>query len=195
MQGPHRGVKRVVAALGGVLGSSWLLLPVYLALASTILYRTPESVPTHHRKEEWVAYGSDIRTAESFRTNLTRIVELAREREETLVLMTFAWYVPDDYTKQRFHDGQLPYTPAEKTHPIEIWGSPENVVAGIRAHNAVVREVAAAHPDLPFVDQEQRIPRDGAYFGDICHFSERGLEAFVEGIAPIARDARRRAAP
>lgn len=43
MQGPHRGVKRVVAALGAVLGSSWLLLPVYLALASTILYRSPES--------------------------------------------------------------------------------------------------------------------------------------------------------
>jgi CDP-glycerol glycerophosphotransferase (TagB/SpsB family) len=94
--------------------------------------------------------------------------------------MTFAYYVAWDYSPALFASKELDYTLHDK--PIELWGTPGNVVAAITAHNAVIRELAASRDGVTFVDQEQLIPKRGAYFNDICHFTHLGTEAFVANL-------------
>jgi hypothetical protein len=137
-------------------------------------------VPTHQPRPEWLSYGADIKTSASFRGNIQKIVAIARERSEPLVLVTFAYHVPSDYTQERFLAKNLDYTLHDK--PVEMWGLPTNVVGGILAHNRVTREVAQASPGVTLVDEEALLPKSGAYFNDICHFTYLGTEAFVRNL-------------
>ena len=103
-------------------------------------------VPIERPRPEWVVHGREVRTRVPFRRNLEAIVGLARERGERVVLTTYAHYIPADYSHEKFvareHDYVL------YTAPIELWGDVENIRAGLAAHNGVVRELAAANPDL-----------------------------------------------
>ena len=114
---------------------------------------------------------------------LEAILELADTSGTPILLMTFAYHVPKDYTFQRFVDGKLDYDPLDYATdlPIELWGIPENVVAGLRAHNEVIREVAASYNKVILVDQE-RLLREGPLFIDICHLSVEGRTRFLDNI-------------
>lgn len=135
-------------------------------------------------QEEWLEYGHDIKTKASFEENLTNIIEIAKSRNESVLLMTFAYYVPGDYSEAKFRNRSLDYgfDDSLHPHPIELWGKPENVVAGISAHNAVIEEVAERYTNVTFIDQNRLIPKSGQYFNDICHFTYEGCEAFVDNI-------------
>ncbi len=157
-----------------------------LRLAAAERFGRVELVPTHQPRPEWLAFGAEVKTAAPFRANLEAIAELARRRGDPLLVMTFASYIPENYSEEAFREGRLDYTPTEHTHPIEIWGRPAHIAAGLRVHNAAIREVVAGAPDLLFVDQEREIPAEGAYFGDVCHLSEAGVERFVANLLPVA---------
>ncbi len=141
------------------------------------------SVPKHWPKPSWVEYGRSIKSAKSFEDNLKKILAIAASKREKVLLMTFAYYVPADYTKEKFDDKKLDYT----IHgaPIEKWGKPENVVAGISAHNQVIRAVAKDYKNTYFVDQNELMPKRGDYFNDICHFTYKGSEKFVDNIFDV----------
>ncbi|MFC1609863.1 hypothetical protein ACFL6C_02805, partial [Myxococcota bacterium] len=100
-------------------------------------------VPFHSTRKDWLANGDDHTTMRSFHKNLSQILKLARERDEKLLLMTFASYIPDDYTLEKFKNKQLDYTTHKRA--VEVWGVPEKVQRRIAAHNAVVRQLAAEH--------------------------------------------------
>ncbi len=146
-------------------------------------------IPTSGPPPELTRHGSAIKTAEPFRRNLDQILELSDRRGEPVLLMSFAWFVPDGYSIQRFGARQLDYSAEELGLPIEIWGRPEHVVAGIEAHNVILREAAQARPGMLFVDQEALMPRDGEHFGDICHFTELGTRQFVENLLHVLAEA------
>ena len=92
--------------------------------------------------------------------------------------MTFALYVPDDYSEEAFEAGRLDY--GGHVTPLEHWGIAENVVAGVRAHNQVVRSLAEASGAAFFVDQARLMPRGARFFDDACHLTPEGSERFVE---------------
>jgi hypothetical protein len=96
----------------------------------------PQRIP-----ENWVRYGRESRSAESFRQNLNAILDLASQRGDRLLLMTFATYVPEDYSREAFKHKQLDY--ALHRAPIQWWGLPENVLATVAVHNEIVRSVAS----------------------------------------------------
>ncbi|MEA3488875.1 MAG: hypothetical protein U9R44_00830 [Candidatus Omnitrophota bacterium] len=128
--------------------------------------------PDHSPKKEWLGYGSDIKTGESFRGNLLKIISAARVKTEPLMVMTFAYYSPE---KEEF-DEDSPYV-----RFTEIWGDTGNVIKGIKVHNEVIRELAG-DDDFIFLDQERLLGHDRRYFTDICHFSDEGSEVFAENM-------------
>jgi lysophospholipase L1-like esterase len=128
-------------------------------------------------------YGGDVKTAAAFRANLEAIVSSARERKIPVVLMTFATYLPPDYTKERFQAGKLDYGEGRFKLPTEVWGNPRDVLAAVKVHNAVIRDVAAKYDNVRFVDQEKLLPRNGKVFADVCHLTPHGCELFAKNLA------------
>lgn len=128
----------------------------------------------------WVEHGIEIKTEEPFRRNLRNILEIAGRKKEKVVLMTFAYHIPENYSMRRLMEKTLDY--GTHARPIEIWGRPENVAKGIEAHNKVIRDLAAYYRDAAFADQDNLIPKDGRHFNDICHLSEEGSREFVDNL-------------
>lgn len=93
------------------------------------------------------------------------------------MLMTFAIYVaPDDSSAafQKDHSDHDTYLT-----PIQLWGTPENVVRAVEAHNQVVRRLAAEDEQVLFADAARAMDGHAEYFNDVCHLSDAGSEAFV----------------
>jgi len=145
--------------------------------------------------EAWAAYGTDIKTEGAFRESLRGIIRLARRRGEPVLLMTLAWYIPEGYTCEKFRAGQLDFAWGDDLPgkiPVEMWGTVEAVTKGMKVHNRVIRELAAANKDVLFVDAEALIPKEGANFRDVCHLTSKGngllLQAMAQGIERFLRE-------
>ena len=139
-------------------------------------------VPKDLPSADWLTYGADLKTPPAFRANIESILALARRRGDTPVLMSLAWYVPPNYSREAFTRKELDY--GRHREPIELWGLPPNVVAGINAHNQVMKELSASHPEARFIDMEREMPKEGRYFDDICHLTQAGCELFAHSLAP-----------
>jgi len=131
-------------------------------------------VPTGEPKPEWVRYGADVKSAESFRRNMEGIAAIAARNRQKLLLVTFASLLPKDYNIEKFR--------RERTNsfaaPVELWGAPANVVHGISTHNEITREVAAGKPGAALLDMARLYPYRKDFFIDICHFSDSGMKVF-----------------
>jgi GDSL-like Lipase/Acylhydrolase family len=130
-------------------------------------------------------YGRDIKTGPAFRANLEAIVKSARSKGIPVVLMSFATYLPPDYTKTRFQAGQLDYGEGRFKLPAEVWGNPPDVLAAVKVHNAVIRDVAARFDNVRFVDQAKLLPRNGKVFADVCHLTPYGCNLFAKNLARL----------
>ena len=134
----------------------------------------------------WNDDGLDIKTEESFRRHLTEMIELADERGAQVLLMGYACYIPSDYTLEKFQAQALDYS--GHVCPVESWGTPEGVTAGVAAHNVVLRELGASFPHVFYVDQDALIPKSKLNFIDPCHLTAAGRQTFVDNIkGPIAQ--------
>lgn len=127
--------------------------------------------------EEWVRFGGELKSTKSFQANVQAIVDHATGRGEPIILMTFAYHVPENYEEGEFYERGLDYV--RHGSPIELWGEPEYVVAGIEAHNAVIRKLAATE-GVPLIDLATEVPRRGDHFNDICHLSYKGASLFAK---------------
>lgn len=125
--------------------------------------------------------GRVIKSAKTFKRNLHIIRELAQQKGQ-LILMTYAYYQPEDYSLQKFIAKALDYD--EQKWPTEIYGRPENVVAALQTHNKVVRQVAAEER-IPLIDIESKIPHSRLYFHDICHLTDKGCMLMEEELAHV----------
>jgi lysophospholipase L1-like esterase len=159
------------------------LLPFGLAYAQMDLGEAQvfgRYVPRNRPMASWTRFGGEIRTEATFRSNLTEILSLAAQRGQPVLLMTFAWYVPEGYTLERFERRELDYD--EHKHAIEIWGEPAHVTRALEAHNRVIRELAASR-DVLFVDAAAELAPGRETFDDICHLTWAGESRFVERLA------------
>ena len=163
-----------------------LLTPFFVkALAIRInqrLLHRAAHVSRHSVNPEWIRFGGTIKTAKPFRAAIERIVTLAETKGEPLILMTFAHHLPKDYSRERLRDGSLDYIPSPQASPVELWGAPANVQAGLTVHNQIIREVAQRHPAVIFIDQDQLMSHQGRWFIDVCHLSPAGSAEFVANI-------------
>ena len=128
-------------------------------------------VGIHWPNPSWVEHARVIRTAGPFRQNLEKVLDLAATKGETVVLMTFSYYLPDEY----------PDVPSWWM-PVEIWGKPKYVANGIHVHNTVIENLGRQSPAVVFVDQHRSIPKGMTHFRDICHFTSAGCERFVNNV-------------
>ena len=161
----------------------WLVFPYtleFVAVKAAERLGLADYVPMHQPRADWLDYGCDVKTEKPFRTNLDALVRLARQRNQRLLLMTYAYYLPADYSEQKFKAQELDYT----THafPVELWGKPTCVIAALEAHNRAVAALAAENPEVLFVDQNSQMPKDAKDFNDICHFTHDGCRQLVDNL-------------
>ncbi|MBN1943845.1 MAG: hypothetical protein JW849_11180 [Phycisphaerae bacterium] len=141
-------------------------------------------LPKHRPSEEQLSHGVEIKTDRTFRRNVEGILDLAKDRGEPVLLLTFAWYIPENYTKDKCKAGQLDYARSPRPSLVEMWGSTDGVPKGIRAHNDVLRQLALEHPEAMFVDADLLIPKRGENFNDVCHLSEAGKVGLLDAFLP-----------
>ncbi|MBW1946038.1 MAG: hypothetical protein JRJ51_24915 [Deltaproteobacteria bacterium] len=109
-------------------------------------------------------------------------MDIAKQKGEPVLLMSFCYYVPPDYSLEGFMKRKLDYTLFGA--PTEIWGISKNVVKGIDVHNGIIGAFDGYSKGVSYVDQRASFPQGGAYFNDICHLTQQGCERFVDGIFP-----------
>jgi hypothetical protein len=88
----------------------------------------------------------DPRSAVSFRHNLGAILDLAKQRGDRVLLVTFATYVPENYSLEAFKEKRLDY--GLHLTPIDVWGDREHVLQTVAVHNEIVRSLAAQHEEV-----------------------------------------------
>ena len=110
------------------------------------------------------------------RSALEEILRLSKSRNCRTVLTTFALgYPPEDIRLQQA-------IMANESKMLHFWGRIESTVLGVRAHNGLMRELAKKH-GVTLIDNTNLLPRDSAYFIDICHFTHLGVSKLAQHIA------------
>ena len=132
-------------------------------------------------------HGADIKTPPAFAANLRSMIEIAAKDQTLCLLMSFASYLPKHYSREAFEKGKLEYSHGAYKSPVEVWGWADNVRNTIAAHNRVIREVAADHPELLFIDMEAEVTQP-ADFSDVCHLTDAGIDHFVQVVADAIAD-------
>ena len=154
------------------LGAKSILAPEFQREAP---YNSPLNDP-------WRAEAEDLKTPPVFARNVEAVMALAESRGHPFLLLTYTYYVPDGYSNERFLAKDLDYSFAEESVATEVWGWSYHIHAAIEAHDAVIRDIAAEHPEVLFFDMERFMPKDGKFFIDICHWTDLGQERFAEGV-------------
>jgi hypothetical protein len=142
------------------------------------------SIPLGEPEAGMLQYGNQIKTERAFQHNIEQIVTTAREKNELVVLMTFAYYIPADYSREKFDQRVLDYGVGHHTLPAEIWGTPENLARTLDKQNLVIDALAAQYDNVVLVDQRKLMPANGTNFSDPCHLTGEGNRRFVENLIP-----------
>ncbi len=131
-------------------------------------------------------HGTPLQTAPAFESNLEHLASLAAERDDRILLLTMASYLPAGYTRQRFEDGTLDYGRGDVRYAAELWGEPGQVADGISEHNDRTRSVARRHSIAELVDLDKHVAPSGQNFSDICHLTTSGQQRLVDAVVPAA---------
>ncbi len=137
--------------------------------------------PVRKGKDAWLKYGLDVKTAVSFKNNYTYIIKNAKQKGTEVLLPTFAYSIPEDYTLENF---KKEFEKNSKMSPIEIWGTTETVAVGIDEHNNVVQELSvnSTYDNILFIDVNEVLRKNQVNFVDVCHFTETGSQKFANMI-------------
>jgi hypothetical protein len=117
-----------------------------------------------------------LRSPAIFEENVRGIVEIARRRNASAVLATFAIALPTSDAKL------LARIRSEEAVMRHFWGNLSSTVAGVRAHDQVVERLAA-QLNLPLACVAEAIPHDAAHFEDVCHLTDAGNEILSRIVA------------
>jgi hypothetical protein len=122
-------------------------------------------------REDWLPYGADVRSAESFRGNLARIAALAKENQAALIVPLFAC---NPMLDEQANAGRM-----------TEWGLAGNLAKGIQAHNAVIQSMSS---QFIYIDDTRRLMIENN-FVDPCHFTEQAQAQFIEILKQALRQA------
>ncbi len=171
--------------------ANWVLFPYTVRYAwVSLLDQAGAYAPRTRPKPEWMPYGASVHTEAAFEKNIRQIVEMAGDRGEAVVLVTFAYRVVED-PPEEFDPRQMPgyaIPDFKGACPIEIWGQLSHVTGAIDLHNGALRRLADRYAHVTLFDQAALMSQDPRYFCDICHFTRAGCERFVENLIPVIVD-------
>ena len=90
--------------------------------------------------------GAQFSSCQTFEQNIRELIRLIKRDHGAPILMTFAWYIPDDYTETKFNQGKLCYNNPNNYDkcPVELWGSVDYAKEGLRRHNSIIRRNQAS---------------------------------------------------
>ena len=137
-------------------------------------------IPIHYSlRPEWQEYGDNFKSLKCYEANVKSIAARAEQQQAQLVYLTFAWYLPADYSLQKFQAKTLDYTFCDHSRETEIWGLARNVGRFIDTVNHSSRSWLSQYPHAHWVDAQAAIPKEGKSFADVCHFSPVGIHQFA----------------
>lgn len=133
--------------------------------------------------EQELALGAEVKTERAFTHNIESIVADAGRKGTPVVLMSFAYYLPANYSRDRFEEGTLDYGHSPIKLPAEEWGIPANLAKAMDIHNRAIAKIANTNKNSVYIDQNALLPKSGRIFSDPCHLTEAGCIEFARNVA------------
>lgn len=120
----------------------------------------------------------------SFRKNIEEMLAISRAAGAQPILLTFAFHLPENYSRKAFLDGQLDYSNPDNYDSRDVynWGPPDYVREGLQQQNAILRRLAVEN-NVPLIDIDSSMSGHGRWFGDVCHFNDDGVDVFVATVS------------
>ena len=128
----------------------------------------------------WLNWGAVLKNELAFADNLKGILSEANERGEPIILPTYAYYIPDNYSLKAFQRHELDY--GKHTLPIEIYGERLQVQNALTSYNKAISEICQQSPGAHCLDLNAQMPKNKDYFDDVCHLTERGSAFMAQSI-------------
>ena len=176
--------------------SRYSILPLVYATIKTNLLRTyanekylPLHAASRSNHKDWIVYGLEVKTATSYVSNYDFIFKNACSNNQPVIVPSFVYYIPPDYTLQKFNAKELDYS----THinPIELWGSSATVSAGIQAHNLALLNLFEEYKDscrVFYFDLNNSFEKNNSNFDDVCHLTQKGSLEFARKVFPLLKE-------
>jgi len=127
---------------------------------------------------------ADFASQNSFSDNINTLIDISQQIGAKPVLLTFAYHLPANYSRQAFLNQQLDYRNPDNYDSRDVynWGPPTYVREGLDKENTALREIAAQRK-IALIDIDQQMSNHGAWFGDVCHFNNEGVAQFTARVA------------
>ena len=127
---------------------------------------------------------ANFASLQSYENNVRDIIALARQHGATPVLVSFAFHLPDNYSRQAFLDQQLDYSNPDNYDSREVnnWGPPDYVRTALQENNRILKRLASTE-QIPLIDIDASMSGHGQWFGDVCHFNDSGVDVFVDTVS------------
>jgi lysophospholipase L1-like esterase len=121
-----------------------------------------------------------------FERNINAIVDTSLRNGAKPILLTFAYHLPANYSRQSFLQQTLDYRNPDHYDSRDVynWGPPDYVRAGLQQENAVLRNIAAQR-NVALIDIDAAMSGHGEWFGDVCHFNNEGVAVFSAQVASV----------
>lgn len=131
-------------------------------------------------REDWLRFGGDVRSAESFHNNLSRIANACEQYGAKLIVPRYAY----DPRLDQLARGELDWTDDQANRYTEQWGLAENVRKGIQAHNRVIEEMSGRFHlvDTSPIERPEN-------FVDPCHLTPDANQQFIDILIGALRNA------
>lgn len=132
---------------------------------------------THTPRDDWMGYGRFVKNKKVIKNNIEYIASKVQEDGGTVILPSFAWYIPDDYSETMFESRVLDYN--EHFCKIEIWGRPDIVKQALNLNNSVIKDICSSNNKIISLDLNEHLPHNKEYFNDICRLTDKGSGLFA----------------
>lgn len=151
---------------------SWFVLPLTLRSVKSKIWDSLHLSTQPDMQFSHLAV--EPKTGPAFRSNMEKMLALARQRGDKMLFMTFATYIPAENSEK--------YT----THVDNMkgWGTPESVRRCTEVHNDILRDIARTNPDVFFSDMAAHMPAGERTFTDCCHLTAEGCAVFIDRLIP-----------
>ncbi len=171
----------------------WIALPFTAHWVSDEIrqwWKPSVMIPLHEPRNGWTGYGHYLKSPKVFAENVRKILDLAHERGERIILVTQAYSIPLNYSREAFRVRGLDYN----LHllPIELWGEPEAVRSAVNAHNQILKDIAREYQQrgnrVWLVDLQKTLVGGRRNFNDVCHLTDSGSSVFARALAKVIAD-------
>lgn len=118
-----------------------------------------------------------------FESNLQDIIAIARQHHTKVLLSTFAYAIPENYSRKAFMANELGFVNPDNYDKRDIsnWGNPAYLREGLDKTNEIIRAIGQ-QPGITLLDSQQLFGESTHLFGDVCHFNDDGVDAFIQAV-------------